>query len=910
MATQNPITVSSGQVVVDTSIVPFIRKSDVAFVSADLKPYKTANFFFDEVAVNRFVQKPSVIVLENPSVNVSFAFGEGLFNSNNGAYATVIDTAQNGRLYLNENYITLNVNSLTSFSSGDYSKGDVIYQNDTGTANVDATSNTFMGKVEYWDSAKKILVITGLSGTVNTQSGAGNTFFKVAGRTANVVTKLGNTATTRFATNHIAYSASNTSNTFNISSYTMNSGQFSFANNDLTVLRLSSNVSSAVETKTLYITSGPGIGQSRVINSVDTALNTITLASPLSTAPTNESRYSVDVHTVNEYGRLSGIFNIPEDPLLKFRTGERLFTITDSATSNDPDAQMKSTSRYIASGLLNTKQEVRFTPIVVQPPPALPPVNTPPPAIPRRRRDPVAQTFFTPQPKSTKQNYGIFISSVDLFFKAKPTAAPLLPVSVRIVTTVNGFPTTDIIASATVYPSAVNVTDGTTVLPDSTVSSTYTRFRFGDPVYLEADSEYAIVVFSESPDYEVWISEIGQNLLGTNRRVSEQPYAGSFFRSQNASTWTPFQNQDLMFVINKAVFTTSPGTLFFNVESPIANVNVDSFLLHSTDITFPVASINYFANTTLANNLSRDASFFELNSNEIYNFGKDLKNSSKSNNRRRLIRAGNGSSFNVQVGLLSSDTDITPMFNLERFSMIAIENLINNAPITNNNITITDGGGGRHSNAANITVTITAPQLSNGVQATANVLSSGIVNGNVVAINIIQSGSGYIESPTITLTDVSPTMAGYANAALAVISENSNYGGNSKTRYITRKITLADGFDAGDLRVYLRAVRPQGTNVIAYYKVLSTEDNSNFFNKNWQRFELFKDVYSPDQDTEVELQFRPSISSGKLSYTENSIEYPLGGKFKNFAIKLVLLAEDPTVAPYVKNIRAIATPEG
>ena len=74
--------------------------------------------------------------------------------------------------------------------------------------------------------------------------------------------------------------------------------------------------------------------------------------------------------------------------------------------------------------------------------------------------------------------------------------------------------------------------------------------------------------------------------------------------------------------------------------------------------------------------------------------------------------------------------------------------------------------------------------------------------------------------------------------------------------------------------------------------------------------EIVKDNYSLDQESEVELQFRPSIFSGKLSYTESGVEYPLGGKFKNFAVKLVLLAEDSSVVPYVKNMRAIATPEG
>ena len=37
-----------------------------------------------------------------------------------------------------------------------------------------------------------------------------------------------------------------------------------------------------------------------------------------------------------------------------------------------------------------------------------------------------------------------------------------------------------------------------------------------------------------------------------NRTISEQPYAGVLFKSQNASTWTADQYEDLKFTIYKA----------------------------------------------------------------------------------------------------------------------------------------------------------------------------------------------------------------------------------------------------------------------------------------------------------------------------------------------------------------------
>jgi len=924
------IPISSGQVVVDSSIIPFIRKNDVEFAASDLKPYKTANFYFDETNVNRFVQRPSELIMKANGTTASlFSKKEAFINETTGAYFTIVDYNANNVIYINENYVTINLSSAAAFSSSDYSIGDVIYQNGTAVADSPTSSNTFSGKVVYWNSTNKFLVVTVNNGKINTASGAGNTIFKVSGRSANVATVLGNTAVQRFSANQKFSAVLNSSKYDFVTSYTNYSGQITFANNNTNIIATSSNVSSSVVNKQIKIVSGTGIGQVRTVTGV-TGNNILTLNTALSVATVGDSRYTIGDSTVDEYGKLSGVFNIPEDPLLKFRTGERLFTVTDANDFMDPDAEMKVTAKYVASGLLNQTQEVRFTPTVVQipaPRPGQPPIAPPSPIRPnppvnivpaqpiptrrRRRRDPVAQTFFTPETKSIKQNYGIFVTSVDLFFKEKPSStAPQLPVTVRIVTTDNGFPTENIIAAATVYPDKVNTTNGSTTVPSASNSSTYTKFTFTNPIYLAPDTEYAIVVFSESPDYEVWISELGENILGTNRRVSEQPYAGSFFRSQNASTWTPFQNQDLMFVINKAVFTTDEAVLTFNVETPSANINLDEILIHSSDLDFPSTTINYAIRGTFAKDASQDSNYTFIVPNEFYKFGSDLKNSSQSNNRRRVILAGNNSSMTVQVKMSTTDNTVSPMFNTERFSMVGVENLINNGELSNSNITITNGGGKHYAaNIANITVTISAPTLENGVQATANILAGGITaSGNVVAINLINAGSGYVESPTITISDTTPGVT--TNATAVITSENSSFGGNSKVRYLTRKITLADEFDAGDLRIFLRAIRPQGTNIIVYYKVLSSTDPDNFYNKKWKKMETVKDLFSPDQETVIELQYRPNLSSGKLAYSENGIEYPLGGKFKNFAIKIVLLAEDTTVVPYVKNYRAIATPEG
>jgi hypothetical protein len=70
------------------------------------------------------------------------------------------------------------------------------------------------------------------------------------------------------------------------------------------------------------------------------------------------------------------------------------------------------------------------------------------------------------------------------------------------------------------------------------------------------------------------------------------------------------------------------------------------------------------------------------------------------------------------------------------------------------------------------------------------------------------------------------------------------------------------------------------------------------------------DIYSLDQTQVVELEFRPSLDTNRISYVEDGVTYPIGGTFKHFAIKIVMTAEDTTVTPVVRNFRAIATPAG
>ncbi len=187
----------------------------------------------------------------------------------------------------------------------------------------------------------------------------------------------------------------------------------------------------------------------------------------------------------------------------------------------------------------------------------------PPPGL-----DPLAQSFTITAPE------GRFVTAVDLFFQSKDD---VLPVIIELRSMSLGIPTSDIypFSQIVVYPEEIQVSED---------ASVPTRVQFEAPVYLKGNTEHALVIKSDSTNYYVWISRLGEvdittaSLQESGRIiVSNQPdisKIGSLFKSQNASTWTPSQYEDLKFTLYSAVFERSGNVSFFNPDLTENNGNI------------------------------------------------------------------------------------------------------------------------------------------------------------------------------------------------------------------------------------------------------------------------------------------------------------------------------------------------
>ena len=104
--------------------------------------------------------------------------------------------------------------------------------------------------------------------------------------------------------------------------------------------------------------------------------------------------------------------------------------------------------------------------------------------------------------------------------------------------------------------------------------------------------------------------------------------------------------------------------------------------------------------------------------------------------------------------------------------------------------------------------------------------------GSVSNVIPVSAGSGYLTTPTITIS--APSHPSSDTQAVAnVVGEDSTSGGNINTRYISRRVTLEDEFDAGDIKVILNAYKPLGTGIHLYYKVKHKDDPQDFDEKSY-----------------------------------------------------------------------------
>lgn len=592
-------------------------------------------------------------------------------------------------------------------------------------------------------------------------------------------------------------------------------------------------------------------------------------------------------------GKVEGSFFIPNTANLKFRAGAREFKLLDVSGNNETNALSIARELFSSAGVIQTlQQDIVSTRVVT--------VTTQIRVQDRIReregnRDPLGQSF-----RVDDQN-GIFLTSVDVFFATKDDT---IPVEIQIRPLVNGHPSSNQIvpgSSKFLSPGSVSTSS------DASVATTFT---FDEPIFLAPFTEYAIVLLAESTDYNVYVAETGEFLLGsTEQRVTKQPTLGSLFKSQNGTTWTPDQTKDLMFVLRRADFSITSGTVVLeNADVPTRLLDPNPITADSGSSTITILHQNH------GMSVGDDVTITGVDSSS--NIGGI---SGTSILGTRAITAVDWTGYQVTADSSATSSEIGGGVNVQATENILYDIAFPNMEILSPNDT-TVSLSAKYTTGKSFAGTETAYQKdttnNDFINLENNVFDAPKLVANA-ANEASELGAG-VKSLTVnadistTATSVSPVIdlqrqtmflisnvvdnqdsaasSGF-NVPLNFVSETDPQAGSSASKHITTPVTLEE--TAVGLKILIGANRPSAASFDVYYRVAG--DGDILSTTNWTLV---------PQET--------SVPSDETPTRFREYEYIVGGQggnlnpFTEFQIKIVFNSTNSSKVPVLRDLRVIA----
>jgi len=1013
--TSTKVNQSIGNQILDISVVHHMRGRDVVFAADGLKPNANLYPFFDGTSVLPYVQKANILqLIDQPLTATPFYIGQTLYvrkaisgtvtvNSGsaviagtNTKFSFELVPGQLVRVTQGVNTFDASISTITSNTSATLTTNS--------PQNLAAATLYTLTPVTVADVARRItgntvqytVKVVRAIRDADTDDVVPYAILPGSLRPEKHVNDAANTTYGATVLIPPGPRAGNTTQSINVSSAIITSGVVRSYDGPSAALRLDNDMGALANGTTIYFVSGAGAGTSANVVSYNTATQTATVdTSQLAVngttiysigQPVSDGFIANNSITSGRAGTIAGCLHLPN---AQFAVGTRLFRVSDSPTNNVQTATTSAEESYTASGVSYTQQAVSISSREIglrtrQVTDNRSETTQTTAGFKQQYIDPLAETFLV---DGKLYPQGIFLTSVDVCFASKPTDD--IPVIVELRPVVNGYPSSNQIlpavsseglATVSLRPDEVN----TTATPDLDDSTKRTRFEFPAPINL-LPGEYAIVVRSDSNLYTVYTAELGATVIGSNAKVAKQPYAGSFFKSQNASTWTESPFEDLMFRLNRATWAASPASpntavLVARAVPPAANATFDSFEFYPHEVQFAEqTAISYALDMLPLNEATQDVTgSIAARYNVIPNAWTPLV--ARSMVQGGIVRnpfSGTGSltaanTVDAMITFTTTSPDVAPYVDLKKLNILCVRHLINDMGLTNTNVILQNPGAGylaaqsagtvaTTSNSPTITgtgtnfvtalaagdtlvvggnveVRVSSVTNATSLEATSNVgvtrsansyHTYGTLGGNNAVVLTISgngtdaagyatvgrngklsgvvfsaNGAGYTGNVTLTVPASTVVLDAslHVNAALQYNSELMPADGNGLTRYITRAVTLADGFDARDIRVYFDAYRPTGTKFYVYYKVLPGDSTGRFEDQSWRL------MTQETPDTTVSTNYKQFKEFVFKTPNDRALDQSTDttDRFKVFAVKLVMATQNPVNAPRVANFRAIA----
>jgi hypothetical protein len=644
----------------------------------------------------------------------------------------------------------------------------------------------------------------------------------------------------------------------------------------------------------------------------------------------------------------------------KFRAGTQTVKLLDVSDNAEEFALSKARTTYSGQGSVNLIQrQIMSTRVITTE------FTSEVTRGPIRWIDPLAQSFTVDASLGVP---GVFVTSIDVFIRSAPQTEtnggtdPSIPLQMQIRPMENGTPVGNFISEQhRAYRTADDVYEIVQRIIDTpnggledlkTVLDNPVTFTFPEPFFLQAGAEFAIVLLAECDKYQAFCATTYDLHLGTtNRRVHKQPSQGSLFLSQNGSTWTPKQNQDLAYRIKTAKFKEQGTTNFYNAPLPKFRHNQPTTLnADETDLTrFRVQHYGHglgVGDLVGMTGLDSSGTYGGVTGSEIMN---PLNQVAEADIGGYFVELASGDTFNANSGFFGSDSVRTNYgfnFDLGIMNMEAVELTNTFIQYDASHITgyswaeayLTESNDPRYDvknqliqnrfphrflnprymaceDAENdVEEGQNQPSLVVGATLnTAQVSNFGINNDSSqsaytrgfrsdVSPFIDMQGMGYLMKNS--LIDNQPrdsaNTAGelFVNTPTIYVPETHPTAGTSPSKHITRVIGVPSA--ANGLRIFAQIYRPPVANIDLYYRVAEDID-VDLYDLEWVY--LTPDTYPPaNPETPVEV--------GNLIFSEYS--WLAGGSngdlpdFNQFQIKIVFKTTNTTQLPVLRNIRTIA----
>ncbi len=520
----------------------------------------------------------------------------------------------------------------------------------------------------------------------------------------------------------------------------------------------------------------------------------------------------------------------------------------------------------------------------------------------------LAQTFYLDRDAVQKSSTAA-VTKVDLYFYTKPvenktkSGLPKPGVAVYLCNVKDdGSPDLSLVFHQ--YAGRVEYDNINT----STTGATATTFTFRQPVVVETDKSYGILVkFDGSdPDFKLWYNKAGDVKLGTTTttQISSGKVDGYFYTITNGSVLTPQRDADLAFKLSVAKFSSTEetfkiknrsfeilktGTITGNFiggeDAYIQSANATGTVSVDSDLTTITGTGTSFTSTlvvndqfvltdgTPGNTVVRTVSSITNNTLLTIDIPPPFSNASAHyyktvvgkvyfqdkvadyvvlqdvNTNTSISVSASNIVYGVDSGAHATVTSVTDYTLNSIVPNFAVQTPGGTSVLYKTNVANTSYA---FTSSFKEDVAVAERKLLNKYPAVLASRSNEVTIGSsftsFTADLVFQTNNPYA-SPYVREENLDMFGERYS---INNDSTNEEAGrGNALSKYVSKTIALTDDQYAEDMKAYLRVYKPSNTSILVYGKFHNSNDNEQISVKPWTALSLISDASVVSNPTNI-----------------------------------------------------------